>query len=60
VASRAPAYTVLSDATLREMAATRPTSDEAMLAVNGVGEHKLRTFGALFLDVLRTFDLSAP
>jgi ATP-dependent DNA helicase RecQ len=56
----APAYTVFSDATLREMAATRPTSQEAMLAVNGVGEHKLKTFGALFLDVLRTFEQSAP
>jgi ATP-dependent DNA helicase RecQ len=56
----APAYTVFSDATLREMAATRPTSPEAMLAVSGVGEHKLKTFGELFIDVIRTFEQSAP
>ncbi len=44
-----PAYVVFGDATLRDMARLRPSSDEAFLAVRGVGEKKLADLGARFL-----------
>jgi ATP-dependent DNA helicase RecQ len=47
-----PAYVVFSDATLREMAATKPMTDAEMLAVSGVGQKKLETYGSAFLDVI--------
>jgi ATP-dependent DNA helicase RecQ len=52
-ASGVPAYVVFSDASLREMAARRPTSREALLAVPGVGPVKIERYGAAFLQVLR-------
>jgi ATP-dependent DNA helicase RecQ len=48
-----PAYVVFSDATLLEMARRRPTSEEDLLAVSGVGPKKLATYGAIFLALLR-------
>jgi ATP-dependent DNA helicase RecQ len=48
-----PAYVVFSDATLLEMAARRPTTEEALLSVSGVGPTKLERYGAAFLEVLR-------
>ncbi|MDR9452143.1 MAG: ATP-dependent DNA helicase RecQ, partial [Acidimicrobiia bacterium] len=48
-----PAYIVFSDATLIAMAAARPTSAAELLNVNGVGPHKLETYGEAFLEVLR-------
>jgi ATP-dependent DNA helicase RecQ len=50
-----PAYIVFGDATLREMAARRPGADDELLAVNGVGETKLKRYGEAFLDAIRTF-----
>ena len=41
------------DATLREMAAARPVSEEQLLDVGGVGERKLEKYGAEFLRVLQ-------
>ncbi|MFH0914871.1 MAG: HRDC domain-containing protein, partial [bacterium] len=50
---RLPAYVIFHDATLGEMAATRPTSPEELLLVSGVGERKLGKYGEEFLAVLR-------
>lgn len=47
-----PPFVIFSDATLAEMARTRPTTPEELLMVNGVGEHKLRKYGATFLAAL--------
>jgi ATP-dependent DNA helicase RecQ len=49
-----PAYVVFSDRTLREMAARKPTTDDELLEVNGVGPQKLERYGNAFLDVIRT------
>jgi ATP-dependent DNA helicase RecQ len=49
---RVPAYVVFSDATLREMAVMRPTSEAELLEVSGVGPGKLARYGAEFLAVL--------
>jgi ATP-dependent DNA helicase RecQ len=48
-----PAYVVFSDATLREMAAVKPTSEGQLLAINGVGPVKFERYGDAFLDVMR-------
>ncbi len=47
-----PAYMVFSDATLRAIAAARPTSTEAMLEISGVGPSKLERYGADVFEVL--------
>jgi len=48
-----PAYVVFSDATLRDMAARKPTTQGGLLDVSGVGPVKLETYGEAFLEVLR-------
>ena len=40
-----PAYVVFSDATLRHLARRRPTTDETLLAVPGIGPAKLAAYG---------------
>jgi ATP-dependent DNA helicase RecQ len=51
---RVPPYVIFSDATLRELARIRPTTLEKMRLIYGVGDTKLRDFGARFLKVLDT------
>ncbi len=50
-----PAFVVFSDATLKAMAAARPTDRQAMLRVSGVGPAKLERYGEAFLAVLRGY-----
>jgi ATP-dependent DNA helicase RecQ len=45
-----PPYVIFGDATLAEMAARMPTDEAALLAINGVGKHKLQRFGSEFID----------
>ena len=45
-----PPYVIFGDATLAEMAAKMPTDEEAMLAISGVGKHKLQRFCGEFID----------
>jgi ATP-dependent DNA helicase RecQ len=47
-----PAYVVLHDATLRELAASRPRSTAELAAVKGVGPAKLDRYGEELLAVL--------
>ena len=47
-----PAYVIFHDATLREMAAARPTTLDDLLDISGVGERKLEKYGTEFLAVL--------
>ncbi len=47
-----PAFMIFSDATLREMLAHRPATDADFLALNGVGDKKLASYGAAFLAVI--------
>lgn len=44
-----PAYVVLGDAALLEMAVKRPANDAELLKINGVGEAKLARYGYEFL-----------
>jgi superfamily II DNA helicase RecQ len=49
LAAGKPAYTVLSDATLKEIAIRRPSSLDQLAAIKGVGPAKLTQYGAAFL-----------
>ena len=48
-----PPYVVFHDATLRELARLKPRRLEDLAQIPGVGEHKLRKYGSVFLRVLR-------
>ncbi|GAA5186969.1 DNA helicase RecQ [Ferrimonas gelatinilytica] len=50
-----PPYVVFNDASLAEMAAEQPTTEWALLAINGVGERKLERYGAPFLTLIREY-----
>lgn len=45
-------YMVFSDATLREMAQHRPSSQRAMMEIKGVGQAKWDAFGRAFLEAI--------
>jgi ATP-dependent DNA helicase RecQ len=51
-----PPFVVFSDATLAEMARSKPTHSREMLQVSGVGEHKLSKYGKAFMDVISAYD----
>ncbi len=55
VAAGVPPFVIFGDQSLAEMAAFRPVSQEEMLAINGVGEHKLKRYGEDFLEVIRQY-----
>ncbi len=48
-----PAYVVFTDRSLIEMAATQPQTDDAFLAVHGVGRSKLERYGERFMAEIR-------
>jgi ATP-dependent DNA helicase RecQ len=48
-----PPYVIFHDATLREMAAMRPSSRAELGAISGVGARKLEAYGDSFLAVIR-------
>jgi ATP-dependent DNA helicase RecQ len=47
-----PAYVIFSDATLLDIAAIRPRSAEALLAISGIGPKKLELYGAAVLETV--------
>jgi ATP-dependent DNA helicase RecQ len=55
-----PPYIVFSDVSLRQMARFYPASDREFSRISGVGDRKLREFGALFLGEIATHLHSNP
>ncbi|GAA4831426.1 DNA helicase RecQ [Saccharopolyspora rosea] len=49
--NKAP-FIIFHDATLRQIAVTRPSTMDELAAINGVGEQKLTKYGAQILDAL--------
>jgi ATP-dependent DNA helicase RecQ len=49
-----PAFIILGNATLRDMARLRPTTAAEFLQVHGIGEQRLREFGPPFLEHIKT------
>ncbi len=50
-----PPYVVFTDTTLQEMAAERPTTKIAMLAISGVGAQKFDRYGDVFISEVVDF-----
>jgi ATP-dependent DNA helicase RecQ len=50
-----PPYVVFHDSTLREMAATRPSTLAALAEISGVGARKRDAYGDRFLAAIREF-----
>ncbi|NLG46249.1 DNA helicase RecQ [Gordonia sp. (in: high G+C Gram-positive bacteria)] len=51
----APAYTVLSNRTLEEIAQVKPANRDELLAVSGIGQAKLENYGDQVLEILADF-----
>ena len=47
-----PPYVIFHDSTLRQIAASSPSTLAGLAAVNGVGETKLTRYGQQILDLL--------
>jgi ATP-dependent DNA helicase RecQ len=58
-AQAVPAYVILPDRSLLEMARGRPTTLGELGRVHGVGEMKLKLYGEEFLDVIRHYQASS-
>jgi ATP-dependent DNA helicase RecQ len=54
-----PAYVIFHDATLREIARTRPASLEALRGVSGVGARKLEAYGEDIVGLVRGVQVRA-
>jgi DNA helicase-2/ATP-dependent DNA helicase PcrA len=59
-ARKVPAYVVFNDATLLRIAERRPTSDDALLAIPGIGPAKLALYGRALLDLVGGADVPGP
>ena len=55
-----PPYIVFSDVSLRQMAGFYPANEREMARISGVGDRKLREFGALFLGEIAAHLQSNP
>jgi ATP-dependent DNA helicase RecQ len=50
-----PAYVVLSDKTLHELATKRPVTLEAFSDIHGIGKHKLEMYGETFISIIKDY-----
>lgn len=53
---KVPPYIVFSDKTLIELCQAKPVTEEAMLAVSGVGRFKLDKYGERFIEVIKLYN----
>jgi ATP-dependent DNA helicase RecQ len=49
-----PAYVILTDATLRELARHRPASLPALTGITGIGKKKIQAYGDALVEEIRT------
>ncbi len=50
-----PPFVVFNDVSLTEMSAKLPRNDEEFLAINGVGQKKLVSYGEVFMQAIKEF-----
>ncbi len=55
VEENVPAYIVFSDATLSQMSAEKPITENEMLAIQGIGQQKFMSYGQDFIDLIKLF-----
>jgi ATP-dependent DNA helicase RecQ len=53
-----PPYIVFGDATLVQMVRDKPLDEDALMAISGVGRHKLEKYGAAFLDAIAEYQVA--
>jgi ATP-dependent DNA helicase RecQ len=53
--TKVPPFVIFSDAALKEMAAKLPTSSDEFLDIHGVGKHKLKKYGLVFMAEISHF-----
>jgi ATP-dependent DNA helicase RecQ len=58
--SGVPPYVVATDRSLREIAAVRPHTSDALLAVHGMGPAKVQRYGEGLLEVVRSAGGTSP
>ncbi|MEL4308499.1 DNA helicase RecQ [Joostella sp. CR20] len=51
-----PAYLIFNDATLKEIEAERPLTDDDFMRINGVGRRKMETYGYQFIKEIIAFN----
>ncbi|GET34924.1 ATP-dependent DNA helicase RecQ [Prolixibacter bellariivorans] len=51
-----PPYIIFSDATLKQMATSKPITEFAMRQISGVGEFKYEQFGIIFIRAIMDFN----
>ncbi|MGI9602389.1 MAG: 3'-5' exonuclease, partial [Acidimicrobiales bacterium] len=56
-AANVPAFVVFNDRTLKQVAATRPTTNNQLLAISGIGPVKLSRYGDDLLAVVASTDV---
>jgi ATP-dependent DNA helicase RecQ len=52
---KVPPYIVFGDKALRDMAHNKPQTDAEFLKINGVGDKKLKKFGAVFMEAIEEY-----
>jgi ATP-dependent DNA helicase RecQ len=58
--AKVPPFVIFSDATLKDMSARLPKTNEELLQVSGVGEHKLQKYGLEFIQTIRMYCEAHP
>ena len=53
-----PPYVVFGDASLVQMAREKPLTEQDLLAISGVGRHKLERYGQDFLDAITEYRMA--
>jgi ATP-dependent DNA helicase RecQ len=51
-----PSYVILTDATLADLCATRPRTQEELLRISGIGARKAELYGAELLNTLSAYE----
>jgi len=54
---KVPPYIVFTDATLSQLSQQRPINEEEMSEISGVGQAKLKQYGALFINEIKDYIL---
>lgn len=55
--SHKPAFLILADKSLQEIAAKKPKTEDELLDVNGIGPAKFKKYGAAILDMIQNTSL---
>ncbi|AFD09405.1 DNA helicase RecQ [Solitalea canadensis] len=49
---KVPAYSIFTDASLRQMVAEKPQTENALLSISGIGQRKMEKYGTQFIELI--------